>query len=56
MGRRELRDELIFPDRSRERDADGPIQLWVADLTYIAILAGFVYPNWRLRAGMVCVA
>ena len=36
-------DEPVFPDRSREREVDGPNQLWVADLTYIAILGGFVY-------------
>ena len=32
-----------FPDRSRDREIEGPNQLWVADLTYIAILGGFVY-------------
>ena len=36
-------DEPVFPDRSRDCEADGPNQLWVADLTYIAILGGFVY-------------
>ena len=36
-------DEPVFPDRSRERETDGPNQLWVADLIYIAILGGFVY-------------
>ena len=36
-------DEPIFPDRSREREIDGANQLWVADLTYIVILGGFVY-------------
>ena len=36
-------DEHVFADRSRDRVADGPNQLWVADLTYIAILGGFVY-------------
>ena len=34
-------DEPVFPDLSTE--VDGPNQLWVADLTYIAILGGFVY-------------
>ena len=29
-------DEPVFPDRSREREVDGPNLLWVADLTYIA--------------------
>ncbi len=36
-------DLLIFPDRRGERVVDGPNQLWVADLTYVAIVAGFVY-------------
>ena len=36
-------DDPVFPDRSRDREVDGPNQLWVADLTYIAILGGFVY-------------
>ena len=36
-------DEPICPDRSRDREVDGPNQLWVADLTTIAILGGFVY-------------
>ena len=36
-------DEPVFPDRSKDREVDGPNQLWVADLTYIAILGGFVY-------------
>ena len=36
-------DDPVFPDRSRDCEVDGPDQLWVADLTYIAILGGFVY-------------
>ena len=36
-------DDPVFPDRSRDSEVDGPNQLWVADLTYIAILGGFVY-------------
>ena len=36
-------DEPVFPDRSRDCEIEGPNQLWVADLTYIAILGGFVY-------------
>ena len=36
-------DQPIFPDRARELAVDGPNQLWVADLTYVAITAGFVY-------------
>jgi putative transposase len=33
----------VFPNLARETHVDGPNQLWVADLTYIAIAAGFVY-------------
>jgi putative transposase len=36
-------DGLIFPDFVRHRILDGPNQVWVADITYIAIAAGFVY-------------
>jgi transposase InsO family protein len=33
----------IFPNLARDLVLDGPNQLWVADLTYIPITAGFVY-------------
>jgi len=36
-------DQPIFPELSRELVFDGPDQLWVADLTYVAIAVGFVY-------------
>ena len=36
-------DSPIFPDRARDMSLDGPNQLWVADITYVAIAAGFVY-------------
>jgi putative transposase len=37
-------DQPIFPDRTRDRGPEtGPNQLWVADLTYVAVTAGFVY-------------
>ena len=36
-------NEPVFPDRSRDCEVDGPNRLWVADLTCIAILGGFVY-------------
>src|SRR5262249_47843405 len=36
-------DNPIFPDLARDRVVDGPNQLWVADITYMAIAAGFVY-------------
>jgi len=35
-------DQPIFPDLTRELVVDGPNQLWVCDLTYIAIAVGFV--------------
>jgi putative transposase len=36
-------DLPIFQDLTRELVVDGPNQLWVADLTYIAVASGFVY-------------
>jgi len=36
-------DYPIFPDLARDRIVNGPNQLWVADITYIAIAIGFVY-------------
>jgi putative transposase len=33
----------VFPDLARGKVVDGPNQVWVADITYIAIAAGFVY-------------
>jgi putative transposase len=36
-------DNPIFPDLARDRIVNGPNQLWVADITYIAIATGFVY-------------
>jgi putative transposase len=36
-------DHPIFPDRAKGMVVDAPNQLWVADITYIAITAGFVY-------------
>src|SRR6478735_6715043 len=36
-------DNPIFPDLARDRIVDGPNQLWVPDITYIAIATGFVY-------------
>ncbi len=35
--------EPVFPDRAKAMLVDGPNQLWVADITYVAILTGFVY-------------
>jgi putative transposase len=36
-------DRPIFPDRAKGMAVDAPNQLWVADITYIAIATGFVY-------------
>jgi putative transposase len=36
-------NDPIFPDLARGRIVDGPNQIWVADITYIAIAVGFVY-------------
>src|SRR4051794_32967777 len=36
-------DEPIFPILAAEMAPDGPNQLWVADITYVAIATGFVY-------------
>jgi putative transposase len=36
-------DQPIFPNRTRDMIVDGPDQLWVADLTYVAIAMGFVH-------------
>ena len=36
-------DDPIFPNRAADRVVDGPNQLWVTDITYVAITAGFVY-------------
>ena len=33
----------IFPNLAKEFVPDGPDRLWVADITYVAIPAGFVY-------------
>src|SRR6266536_5320002 len=36
-------DGPIFPNLAKEVTPTGPNQLWVADITYIAIARGFVY-------------
>ena len=36
-------DGPIFPNLAEDLVPTGPDQLWVADLTYIRILSGFVY-------------
>ncbi|WP_342354009.1 IS3 family transposase [Methylobacterium soli] len=36
-------DSPIFPNLAKDIVPDGPNQLWVADLTYVAVTGGFVY-------------
>ena len=36
-------DGPIFPNLAKDIVPKGPNQLWVADITYIAITAGFVF-------------
>jgi putative transposase len=36
-------DKPIFPNLAKDIVVSGPNQLWVADITYIAIVGGFVY-------------
>ena len=33
----------VFPNLARGMAPDGPNQLWVADITYVAVVSGFVY-------------
>jgi putative transposase len=46
-------DGPIFPDLAKGMAPTGPDQLWVADLTYVRVLSGFVYlavvPDARSR-------
>ena len=36
-------NDPIFPDLANKMTPTGPNQLWVADITYVAIATGFVY-------------
>ena len=36
-------DQPIYPNRTEGLTVDGPNQLWVADITYVAIVEGFAY-------------
>jgi putative transposase len=36
-------NQPIFPNLARDIIPDGPDQLWVADITYVTIIGGFVY-------------
>jgi putative transposase len=48
-------DQPIYPNRTKNLTIDEPNQLWVADITYVAILGGFAYvavilDAWSRRA------
>ncbi len=43
-------DGPIFPFVARDLEASGPDQLWVGDITYVAIATGFVYLSVILDA------
>ena len=48
-------DQPIYPNRAKDLIVDGPNQLWVADITYVAIVEGFAYvavilDAWSRRA------
>jgi putative transposase len=48
-------DQPIYPNHTRELTVDGPNQLWVADITYVAVVEGFAYAAvildaWSRRA------
>ena len=52
-------DGPIFPNLAKDVTADGPNQLWVADITYVAIAVGFVYvavilDAWSRRVVGLC--
>ncbi len=36
-------DQPIFSNLSKDLKLDGPDQLWVADITYVPVIGGFVY-------------
>jgi putative transposase len=36
-------DQPIFPNLAKDMTVDRPNQLWVSDITYVAITSGFVY-------------
>jgi putative transposase len=52
-------DQPIYPNHTRELTVDGPNQLWVADITYVAVVEGFAYvagilDAWSRRAIGYC--
>jgi putative transposase len=36
-------DQPIYPNRAKDMTINGPNQLWVADITYVALVEGFAY-------------
>ena len=43
-------DQPIFPNLAEGLTPDGPDQLWVADITYVPVIGGFVYVAMVLDA------
>jgi putative transposase len=48
-------EEPIYPNRIRDLVVDGPNRLWIADITYVAVIDGFAYvavvlDAWSRRA------
>jgi putative transposase len=43
-------NQPIFPNRAKDMIVNGPNQLWVSDITYVAITIGFVYVGVILDA------
>jgi len=48
-------DQPIYPNRTKDLTIDRPNQLWVADITYVAVVEGFAYvavilDAWSRRA------
>ena len=43
-------EQPIYPNRTKDLTIDGPNQLWVADITYVAIVEGFAYVAVILEA------
>jgi len=48
-------DQPIFPNRAKNLVVDGPNRLRVADITYVAIVAGFVYSVSPASSGVAII-